>query len=149
MGTDSHGVTELRRTSQAPPRKRILCVDDDLAIARLLTRWLGRAGYDAVATSAPLTAVQQLVSAARPFDALITDQNMPGMTGLELARFAVSARPRLVVFLATAKGDCLDPDQLASSGVSHLVAKPFDLEGILASLEETIGVARQGRLVLV
>jgi CheY-like chemotaxis protein len=118
----------------------VLCVDDDAAIVRLLTRWLRRAGYDAAGTSHPLNAIEQLVGAASPFDALITDQNMPGMTGLELARLATSARPRLVVFLATAKSDCLHLDELATSGVSYLVAKPFDLPSVVASLGEVGGI---------
>ena len=149
MGTNRQGVSELRRPAPTRASRRVLCVDDDVAIARLLARWLGRQGYEAVATCDPLLAAEQLGSTASPFDALITDQNMPNMTGLELARLAVSARPRLVVFLSTAKDDCLHPDDLAGSGVRYLVAKPFDLDSIAVGLDEALGGPQRPRLVRV
>ena len=149
MRTGDEISFERRRTSQAPPLRRVLCVDDDAAVARLLVRWLRRAGYDAVASSEPLNAADQLITAARPFDALITDQHMPRMTGLELSRFAVAARPRLVVFLATAEADRILPDDLAASGVSYLVPKPFDVPAVLAALRESLGAPRSARLSLV
>jgi CheY-like chemotaxis protein len=126
-----------------PPRKRVLCVDDDPAIGRLLARWLGRRGYHAVPTTDPEEAVEQLLNAPSPFDALITDQSMPRMTGLELSRFAVSERPSLVVFLATALEDRLRPDELARSGVTYLVPKPFDLPEVARALDEALGSAQR------
>ncbi len=141
MGRASQRVVEFRRPSLVPPRKRVLCVDDDPAIGRLLARWLGRRGYQAVPTSDPEHAVEQLLTAS-PFDALITDQSMPRMTGLELSRFAVSGRPRLVVFLATALEDRLRPDELARSGVTYLVPKPFDLPEVARALDEALGTAQ-------
>jgi CheY-like chemotaxis protein len=141
MGRSSQRVVEFRRSS-LPACKRILCVDDDPAIGRLLARWLGRRGYQVVPTAEPEEAVEQLLSAPSPFDALITDQSMPRMTGLELSRFAVSERPGLVVFLATALEDRLKPDELASSGVTHLVAKPFDLPEVGRALDEALAGAR-------
>jgi two-component system, cell cycle sensor histidine kinase and response regulator CckA len=137
MGSGNGRVIELRRPNRSP-RKRVLCVDDDPAIGRLLVRWLGRQGYQAVPSSEPTEAVEQLVSGSQPFDALITDQRMPGMTGLELSRVAVSGRPHLVVFLATALDDKLVPEELEQSGVSHLVAKPFDLPEMARALDEAL-----------
>lgn len=145
MGTSSHGVIELRRPAPSPQRRRVLCVDDDAAVVRLLTRRLNRAGYDAEGTSNPLSALERLLSTPSPFHALITDQNMGDMMGLELARFAAVARPGLVVFLATAGSDCLDPDELATSGVSYLVAKPFDFPSLVATLGEMSRSSRAPR----
>jgi len=139
MGSASQGVIELRRRSLHPAQKTVLCVDDDAAIARFLARWLGRQGYQAVAVSEPEAAVELLLGTPRPVHALITDQTMPGLTGLELAHLAVSRRPDLVVFLATALDDRLLPDELASSGVSYLVAKPFALPEVANALGEALG----------
>lgn len=143
MGMTSHGVIELRRP--APRRPRILCVDDDAAILKLLIRRLGRAGYDAVGVSDPLSALEQLVATPSPFHALVTDQNMKGMMGLELASVAARVSPGLVVFLATAASDRLDPDELATSRVSYLVAKPFDFAGLVATLGEATRPSRSVR----
>ena len=145
MGSASQGVIELRRRSLHPARKTVLCVDDDRSIVRFLARWLERQGYQAVAVSEPEAAVELLLGTPRPFDALITDQTMPGLTGLELARLAVSRRPELVVFLATALDDRLLPDELASSGVSYLVAKPFTLPEVASALGEALGGSQAAR----
>jgi two-component system cell cycle sensor histidine kinase/response regulator CckA len=149
MATTGHRVIELRRPSRPAPRGRILCVDDDPAVVTLLMRRLTRAGYDVVGTAEPRRAMEQLVSAPNPFHALVTDQNMPDMTGLELAQCAVAARPRLVVFLATARTDCLDPDELVDSKVSYLLAKPFEFPPLLAALAEVCGQGSDPRPAVV
>jgi hypothetical protein len=51
----------------------------------------------------------------------------------------------LVVFLATALDDRLAPDELERSGVTHLVAKPFDLPEMARALDEALGTTR-GRI---
>jgi two-component system, cell cycle sensor histidine kinase and response regulator CckA len=138
MGTNSQRV---ERTRGSPARKRILCVDDDPAITRVLTRWLERHGFEAIQTGDPLEALAWVRQAPHAFDAVITDQRMPRLTGLELARAASTTRPELVVFLATALDDRISPDELLDSRVSHLVAKPFDLRALVHSLKEALGIS--------
>jgi CheY-like chemotaxis protein len=119
----------------------VLCVDDDPAITRVLTRWLERHGFEALQTADPVEALNWLRQAPDAFDAVITDQKMPRLTGLELARAASTTRPELVVFLATALDDRISPEELLDSRVSHLVAKPFDLGALARALKEALGVS--------
>lgn len=137
------GTNEQRsvRSPGAPARKRVLCVDDDPAITKVLTRWLGRHGFETLQTADPVEALGWLRTDPGAFDAVITDQKMPGLTGLELAREASSASPELVVFLATALDDRIRPDDLLDSRVSHLVAKPFDLSALAKALKEALGMS--------
>jgi two-component system, cell cycle sensor histidine kinase and response regulator CckA len=137
MGTNN--LTPLRPRG-GPPRKRVLCVDDDPAITRVLTRWLERHGFEALQTSDPLEALAWLRQAPDAFDAMITDQKMPRLTGLELARAATTLRPELVVFLSTALDDRIFPEELLDSRVSHLVAKPFDLRDLTRALRDALGI---------
>jgi DNA-binding NtrC family response regulator len=137
MGTNN---SRAARTRGAAARKRVLCVDDDPAITRVLARWLERDGFESVQTSDPLEALAWVRQTPGAFDALITDQKMPRLTGLKLARAASMVRPELVVFLATALDDRISPDELLDSRVSHLVAKPFDLRALTRSLREALGM---------
>lgn len=137
MGTNELSAGESRGIK---PRKRVLCVDDDPAITKILTRWLAKHGFEAAQTADPVEALTWLRSDPEAFDAVITDQKMPGLTGLELAREASSTSPELVVFLATAQDDRILPDELLDSRVSHLVAKPFDLSALASALKEALGM---------
>jgi DNA-binding NtrC family response regulator len=114
-------------------------VDDDPAITRLVARCLGRRGYLVETETNPLAALNRLRQAPDSVDVVITDQTMPGMRGLDLASAARSLRPGIVVFLATALDDALSAEELAESGVSHLVAKPFDFGSIADALEDALG----------
>lgn len=136
------GTNEPRAggTPGATPRKRVLCVDDDPAITKILARWLAKHGFDAAQTADPVEALTWLRTDPEAFDAVITDQKMPGLTGLELAREASSTSPELVVFLATAQDDRILPDELLDSRVSHLVAKPFDLSALASALKDALGM---------
>lgn len=65
-------------------RARILLVDDETALARLLENHLKRLGYDVDSFSDPASALAAFQSAAPPFNLVIADMTMPGMSGEEL-----------------------------------------------------------------
>jgi two-component system, chemotaxis family, chemotaxis protein CheY len=113
-----------------------LVVDDQQtmrAMAKLVLKQIGVIDV-AVAASAD-AALEQM--AAKKFDVVISDLNMPGMSGVELAEKikadpALSATP---VFLATSKAY---QDQ-AGASVDHFVAKPFMVPDLRAALETHLG----------
>jgi EAL domain-containing protein (putative c-di-GMP-specific phosphodiesterase class I) len=75
--------------NDAPPRTRVLLVDDEPAIARSLARLLGAAGHDVTSAHGGEEAVALLANAS--FDVIVSDIRMPGMDGLTLLR-AIRAR---------------------------------------------------------
>ena len=81
---------------------KILVVDDDPSLRRVLEVQLEQDGYEvAAAASVPQTlSLLQL----RPFDLLITDLKMPGMSGLELLKQTRSQYPQTIVVMLTAFG---------------------------------------------
>src|SRR5580658_4153118 len=83
--------------SQTGAPRRILVADDEACIRLLLTEVLAHFGYDVDAAEDGAAAWEALQ--ARPYDLLITDHNMPKITGLELVRNLRSARMALPVVL--------------------------------------------------
>ena len=83
-------------------------------------------GLEVVLESDPKAAARLLAATEEPFALMLTDQTMPGMTGLALARQAQRQRPGLPVLLYTGNAFDIDDQELADSGVTRLLRKPID-----------------------
>jgi DNA-binding NtrC family response regulator len=101
---------------------KILVVDDDPSLRRVLQVQLEQEEYEvAVAASAQETlSVLQL----RPFDLLITDLKMPGMSGLDLLRHARSLYPQTIVIMLTAFGTVDTAVEAMKAGAYDYLTKP-------------------------
>jgi len=115
-----------------PPR-RILVVDDDSDIRQLSTEVLIHSGYvvDAAADGAAAWEALQI----KAFNLLITDHNMPRLTGVELVKKLRSARMALPVILATGLPTA-ELVQNPSLQLAAMLPKPFSIEELL----ETVSV---------
>src|SRR5579884_4131019 len=80
---------------------RILIVDDEQSLTRLLQRHLQNAGHAVQCYSEPKPALLDLESAVPSYDLLITDMSMPQMSGLEIATAALAHNPKLRVLLCS------------------------------------------------
>ena len=80
-------------------RRRLLCVDDDSAFRQFYKNLLGSYGYDVTVAASGQQALKVLLS--RNIDAVLTDMEMPEMTGAELAVRLKKMRPELPVLLVS------------------------------------------------
>ncbi len=110
----------------------VLVIEDDLEIQAVLRRVLGGTvrGYGIVTVSSGVAALEQIN--LRPIPLVFSDYNLPGMNGLQIARFIKRESPGTCVVLVTAYAT---PDlerlaQRADSDIDYFVAKPFQLERI-------------------
>ena len=103
--------------------QHILCVDDEESLVFLLTRLLERRGYRVSGYTDPRAALVALQADPGSFDLLVTDYNMPELSGLELARAANQLRPDLPIVLAS--GYITEALRVAApaAGVKDLVYK--------------------------
>jgi DNA-binding NtrC family response regulator len=101
---------------------KILVVDDDPSLRRVLQVQLEQEEYEvAVAASVQETlSVLQL----RPFDLLITDLKMPGMSGLDLLRHARSQYPQTIIIMLTAFGTVDTAVEAMKAGAYDYLTKP-------------------------
>lgn len=108
---------------------RILIIDDEPAIRRLLTAVLSRGGFAAVEAA---DARQGLLLAERGADAAIVDLGLPDRDGLELvAAFASRGLPTMVL---SARADTRDKVAALDLGAEDYLTKPFDGDELLARL---------------
>jgi two-component system response regulator GlrR len=113
----------------AANKYRVLLVDDDHSLLRLLTLRLSTAGYEVSAVESGEQALARL-SLFRPH-LIITDLQMDGMDGLTLFNQVHSRNPSLPVMILTAHGTIPDAVEATSRGVYSYLTKPFDSKTLL------------------
>jgi DNA-binding NtrC family response regulator len=115
----------------------VLLVEDEPVVSAFMQDLLCAWGLQVVLDRDPVTAARRLAEPDQAFALLLTDQTMPGMTGLSLAQIATRLRPGLPVLLYTGNSAGIEAQDLADAGVSALLRKPFDattLRALLADL---------------
>ena len=110
--------------------ERILFVDDEQMLADMAKEMLTPLGYSVVGICNSLEALNYLKEKGSDIDILITDQTMPGMTGIELAKEALKIRRNIPIILCTGFSNELNPERAASIGVNQLLMKPYAVSEI-------------------
>jgi CheY-like chemotaxis protein len=106
------------------PQKRLLIIDDEPTILEVLNEFFG-SRYDVVTTSDPAKAM--LLAIQRPFDVILLDINMPGMTGLELAAAIRAQGGRAPLLFMTGYPSRRDAEEIHRLGAVACLEKPTDL----------------------
>ncbi len=115
---------------------RVLAVDDDDAVLRLVEKVLRHAGYDVVSAVDGESALLKLDSS---IDVLLCDKNLPGMAGTQVVLEARQRFPTLTTVLMTAAPEAL---ALAQLGLDGYLAKPFRSNALVI---HTVEAARERR----
>jgi len=121
----------------------VLVVDDEPTLRSVIRRSLTRAGYRVLVAEDGARALALARSHAADIDLLITDVVMPGLTGLELARQLLLARPKLgVLFISGFTFEEAVPPTDLARGTAYL-PKPFDTKVLLAKVHELLAASPQ------
>ncbi len=112
----------------SPLPASILVVDDDLSVAQVLCALLGQAGFQAAVVNTAADALKAM--AKKPYDAVLTDVRMPGMTGLELLHELKRLYADIPVVLISAHGTLDDVVKALRLGAADFIQKPFEREEI-------------------
>jgi len=105
--------------------ERILFVDDEKSISELGKSMLERLGYKVTAESNSMQALGVFQNTPDEFDLVISDQTMPGMTGIDLASRILQTRSDIPIILCTGYNNLLEEDSVKSIGVKEIVMKPL------------------------
>lgn len=107
--------------------KKILYVDDDGSLVRLMTQLLKRQGFQVTGYTDHAEALQELRADPAAFDLVLTDYNMPGKSGLDVAREVRALNPTLPVAVISGFIDQTLLTQAAGAGVCELIFKAQDV----------------------
>jgi hypothetical protein len=115
--------------------ERVLFLDDEQVLVTLATRLLGKLGYVISGYTRAEDALTAFRADPPAFDMFITDFNMPGKSGLEVAAEILKIRPDMPVALASGYiTDDLHARAIAS-GIREVLYKPVGLEALVAAMK--------------
>lgn len=107
----------------------ILIVDDSATMRMIVVKSLRQAGYEAatvVEASGAKEALQKL--AAGGIDLMLSDVNMPDITGIELVKVVKMKMPNLPIVMVTTESSAEMKQQMIEAGANGIITKPFPPE---------------------
>lgn len=116
--------------STTKEREVILLVDDEEMMVDVTGQILERLGFDVVAKTSSIDALEAFQEEPDKFDLVITDQVMPNMTGTQLAEKLISIRPDIPIILCSGFPENVCTEELESIGIKEFIAKPISKQQI-------------------
>jgi CheY-like chemotaxis protein len=122
------------------PSRRVLIVDDQSDVRRVLRAGLETLGRDIKITDVPSGEEAILVVTQKPVDLLIADIRLPGISGLELKDKARKRSPDMHLILITGMTDEDMRQKLAQAGADAYFFKPIEMPGFLDTVQQLLGI---------
>lgn len=133
----------------APHSNRWLVVDDDPAILSLMAQVLSDlASGEVIACKDAQEAFRTFATTPDVYELLITDFDMPGLDGFDLAALVRQLRPQLPILLVS--GHPFSPSEIARAGIDVWLPKPFLIEDLVTALRRLVSnrdIAPSARVV--
>ncbi|HEX6691393.1 MAG TPA: PAS domain S-box protein [Burkholderiales bacterium] len=126
---------ERRRERKARLAGSVMVVDDESMVLEMMGDLLASWGLEVTLKAGGADAREAFAAEPQRFDLVLTDQTMPRLTGLELARQIRDLRPGTPVILYTGYGEEISDAQLAAAGVRALARKPVEPAELLQLLK--------------
>lgn len=119
--------------------QHVLYIDDDEVMALMVDRLLSRAGYRVSCYTSAQAALAAVRADPAGHDLVVTDFNMPELSGLEVSRLLAAIRPELPVFIIS--GYIFDelPAQARRAGVRQVIRKQNVLEELAPAIAQVFG----------
>ena len=122
------------------PPARLLVVDDEATVTDLLQEFLTTLGYEVEVAASGEAAVAR-IPVYRP-DAVLSDLNMEGLTGLDVMRSARQADEEMAVILITGETTTAVAIDAMRQGAYDYIIKPFELDDVQGSVERALANRR-------
>jgi PAS domain S-box-containing protein len=129
---------EAERTLPRGNGQVIMIVDDEGPLIALAEEIIAQIGYEPVGFDSSAAALAAFRAAPRRFDAVLTDEAMPEVTGMELAQQIRKIRSEIPIVLMTGYGGGKLMNQAAESGLSQVLRKPLRRRDLAESLARVL-----------
>jgi len=125
--------------------ERILLIDDEEILVELGTLMLEQLGYKVTGRTNSLDALMTFQNQPELFDAVITDQTMPGLTGSDLALKILQIRPDIPIILSTGYSNLISEEKAELLGIKGFAMKPLVKKEIASLLRKLLDEAKNYR----
>ena len=105
--------------------EHILLVDDEESVTDMLESMLERMGYNVTSISDSSQALQIFRKEPQAFDVVISDQTMPGMSGVQLTKELRNISPGIPIIICTGYSDTINREKTIKMGINGFIEKPF------------------------
>ena len=105
--------------------ERILLVDDEPTVVEMTAQTLERLGYDVTTAGSGIDAWSRFTKDPYAFDLVLTDQTMPDLTGIDLAKRMLAVRKDLPIILFTGYSEAVSPEMAKKAGIILFLTKPL------------------------
>ncbi len=122
--------------------QHVLVIDDDEAVLESCATILEDASYEVTVAASPQAGLEQVRQ--HPFDLLLLDYKLPGMTGLEVLEHAAKIDPDLVTIIFTGHGTFESAVEAVKKGAFNYISKPFTSSQLLFEVKK--GLEHRRRL---
>jgi signal transduction histidine kinase/CheY-like chemotaxis protein len=116
----------------------VLVVDDEVSLAYFIRELLQRKGFEVSVATDSHEAWDLFSANPEQYDLVVTDQTMPGLSGVQLAGKMITLRPDLPVMLCTGYSDVVDETNIAQYGIQAFMPKPLDSKEFLRTIDEML-----------
>jgi signal transduction histidine kinase/CheY-like chemotaxis protein len=119
--------------------QRIAFVDDEVPITLIARNGLAMRGYRPLTFDRAQALIDYFSAGCEPFDLIITDYTMPGMTGLELIRYLRESGNQTPIIILSGNARYVSKEDLAGLGQVQFMPKPFELSELVERISLTLG----------
>ncbi|MCG8548935.1 MAG: response regulator, partial [Desulfobacterales bacterium] len=119
-------------------QEKILLVDDETAIVKMVTRFLKKFGYEVTGLSSSVEAAQVFEADPSRFDLVITDMTMPEMTGAELAEKLLGIRPDLPIIICSGYSENVNRETIGKLGIKDYLDKPLLIDELSVKIRAVL-----------
>jgi DNA-binding NtrC family response regulator len=129
------------RHGRGNEEKHILVIDDEVSLVYYLRELLRKKGYEVSVASDSHEAWDMFSADPDKYDLVVTDQTMPGLSGVQLAAKMLTLRADLPIILCTGYSDIVGEGNISQYGIKGFMAKPIDSRELLRTVHNLLSIA--------
>jgi CheY-like chemotaxis protein len=131
-------IEQEEEASSCSGNEHILFIDDEPAVVKMTKTMLERMGCRVTALTDCLEALKVFRENPDSFDLIITDQTMPDMTGIALAKKILAVRKDIPIIICTGYSDAVSPEKASEAGIRECMMKPVTKKEMAQAIRRSL-----------